>query len=250
MNIYLARHGTTEWNSVRRIQGRTDIELDETGIEMARQTGQCLFDLGIRFDHVFSSPLKRAYKTAELLSHPLAVSGNCKAPAIQTDKRLTELCFGDFEGRNVEEMLADPECAFRYFKADPKRYNDEIIELRHVTGYSENISENPLPETLTELFLRSSEFIREIIEPLVLSCDNSHTNILISGHGAVNKALLMYFNRSDDLNHFWGEGLQPNCGINKITCTCNDSGEIIYEVQDKCLVLYDSNLEKSLKKLL
>ncbi|MBO4414462.1 MAG: histidine phosphatase family protein [Lachnospiraceae bacterium] len=248
MNIYLARHGTTEWNAARRIQGRTDIELDKTGIEMARQTGLRLSEMGIIFDHVFSSPLKRAFTTAELLSHPPGSSGpgsgSCDA-VIHTDDRLTELCFGDFEGRNVEEMLADQDCAFRYFKADPKRYNDEIIAINRVT------STNSLPETLTELLKRSSEFVRDIIEPLAVSnCGNSQANVLISGHGAVNKAILMYFSHSNDLNYFWGSGLQPNCGINKITCTGNDSGEIIYEVQDKCLVLYDSNLEKNLRKLL
>ena len=79
MNIYLARHGTTEWNAIRRIQGRTDIELDKTGIEIARQSGQCLFDMGIRFDYVFSSPLKRAYTTAGLL----ALTPSPQGPVIQ-----------------------------------------------------------------------------------------------------------------------------------------------------------------------
>lgn len=254
MNIYIVRHGTTEWNSLRRIQGRTDIMLDKTGIEMAKQTGIRLVEMGIKFDRVYSSPLKRAYKTAELLSFPTIdqdQGASCNLlPEIHTDIRLSELCFGDFEGKNVEDMLNDPNCAFRYFKTDPKRYNNEIKSGITVI--------NALPETLTSLLERTSGFILDIIEPLVISgsqsLDDTHSsnkmNVLISGHGAVNKALLMYFRGISDLADFWGNGLQPNCGINKISCTRSSNGKIDFRVQEDCMVLYDRSLEKNLKKLL
>ncbi len=276
MNIYLVRHGTTEWNSQGRIQGRTDIRLDSTGVEMARQTGLKLSEEGIIFDRIYSSPLNRAYTTAELIGRR----------DIITDDRLSELGFGCFEGRIANEMFSDPECIFRYFKTDPKRYNDEIL---HAYRNPVVMTGNPgpsgnsglpglsgpegLPESLTMLLDRTRDFIVNVIEPLILSSvqhdsmiripsanrsgsfpDNAGQqapeNILISGHGAVNRALLMYFLGVTDLALFWGTGLQPNCGIVKISCTQSRPSKISYDVQDEYIVLYDKNLVAGLKNLL
>ena len=66
MEIYLIRHGTTKWNAEFRLQGKTNTPLDELGLEMARQTGIRFRELGITFDRVYSSPLRRAYNTARL----------------------------------------------------------------------------------------------------------------------------------------------------------------------------------------
>ena len=275
MNIYLVRHGTTEWNSQGSIQGHTDIRLDPTGVEMARQTGLKLSEKGIVFDRIYSSPLNRAYTTAELIGHPAGSydphTDTAAKPEIITDERLTELGFGCFEGRIANEMFSDPECIFRYFKTDPKRYNDEIIST-----YGNSVKETAgpgVPESLTMLLDRTRDFVVNVIEPLISSpvehdstsrissakqsgsfSDNtghsSAENILISGHGAVNRALLMYFPGVTDLALFWGKGLQPNCGIIKITCTQSGSSKISYHVQDEFIVLYDHSLVAGLKKLL
>ena len=65
--IYIVRHGQTDWNVEGRNQGRTDIELNETGIKQAEEIAKKLE--GKKFDMVFSSPLKRAYKTAQIISN-------------------------------------------------------------------------------------------------------------------------------------------------------------------------------------
>ena len=65
MELYIIRHGETKWNSEKRLQGRSDIELNEYGIELARITSEALKD--VKFDRIYSSPLKRAYETAEIL---------------------------------------------------------------------------------------------------------------------------------------------------------------------------------------
>lgn len=65
MEIYLVRHGSTEWNRIKKIQGQSDIPLDETGLAMAHQSGLALLKEGIKFDFVFASPLTRAYITAK-----------------------------------------------------------------------------------------------------------------------------------------------------------------------------------------
>lgn len=63
MKIYLIRHGETSWNTLGRLQGRTDIELNENGIRLAKITGEKLKD--VHFDLAIASPLKRAYETAD-----------------------------------------------------------------------------------------------------------------------------------------------------------------------------------------
>ena len=64
--LYLVRHGETDWNRQRRIQGLTDIPLNETGRRQARDTGMLLRRR--RWDGVFSSPLSRAVETASIIA--------------------------------------------------------------------------------------------------------------------------------------------------------------------------------------
>ena len=89
--IYIVRHGQTDWNIEGRNQGRTDIELNETGIKQAEETAKKLE--GKKFDMVFSSPLKRAYKTAQIICDDNIIS----------DERLIERCNGDLEGKLKSE---------------------------------------------------------------------------------------------------------------------------------------------------
>ena len=66
MKLYVMRHGQTDWNVAGKIQGSTDIELNETGIKQAEATKEKL--LGENIDVIISSPLKRARKTAEIIA--------------------------------------------------------------------------------------------------------------------------------------------------------------------------------------
>ena len=232
MVLYLLRHGTTSWNALRRIQGHSDIPLDAAGEEMARQTGQALAARGIRFDAVFSSPLVRARRSAELAAPDISIT---------TDMRLAELSFGLFEGLNVEAMKADPACAFRYFKSDPARYDAAVTELS---------VQNPGAhfESLSELCRRTADFMKTVIEPAVLN-DRCQC-VLISGHGAMNRALLMYILGNTDLHAFWGNGLQANCGLTKITCRPGKDGQVIYETDDLSETFYDPAITRGLASLL
>ena len=89
MRLYLIRHGETEWNRQKRLQGSVDIPLNENGLAIARQTAEGLREAGMHFDRIYSSPLVRAHKTAQIL---------CPGQEIQTDHRLREISFGDLEG--------------------------------------------------------------------------------------------------------------------------------------------------------
>lgn len=89
--IYIVRHGQTDWNLEGRYQGRIDIELNETGISQAEKISEKLKD--VKFDKVFSSPLKRAHKTAQIISdNPITL-----------DERLIERCNGELEGKLKSE---------------------------------------------------------------------------------------------------------------------------------------------------
>ena len=98
MRLLLTRHGQTDWNVAGKIQGSTDIELNETGIKQAQKTREKLLDENI--DVIISSPLKRAKKTAEII----ATGRNI--PLI-IDNEITERCFGKFEGKTPKEFDFD-----------------------------------------------------------------------------------------------------------------------------------------------
>ena len=234
MLIYILRHGTTEWNSLHKIQGRTDILLDDLGREMARQTGERLKERGIRFDKVYSSPLKRAYETAVL-----AACVENPEEDIITDKRLRELSFGRQEGQKVEGMMYDVSVPFRYFKSAPDKYDELTIHDSDT-------------ESLTTLCERAAEFLTEKVERAVdfdgaASEETAERTILISGHGALNKALLMHIRGNAPMPDFWGDGLQPNCGIDIVRYD-ETSGK--YEILKSNKTYYDENLKNRITQLL
>lgn len=90
--FYFLRHGETEWNKMRRYQGRTDIPLNEAGLNQAHEVKPFLKDESI--SHIFSSQLLRAKKTAEVVNQELGVLHLIK-------ENLQECCFGDLEGNDV-----------------------------------------------------------------------------------------------------------------------------------------------------
>lgn len=98
MKLLLTRHGQTDWNVAKKIQGRTDIPLNETGIKQARIAREKLYNYNI--DVILASPLKRALKTAEIIAEGRNI------PLIICDE-LAERYFGEFEGKTGEEFNFD-----------------------------------------------------------------------------------------------------------------------------------------------
>jgi uncharacterized phosphatase len=94
--LYLVRHGETDWNLQRRIQGSTDIPLNDTGRAQARRTGELLARR--RWDAVIASPLSRAHDTATIIARQVGLPD----PAI--DPRLVERAYGDAEGLAIAEV--------------------------------------------------------------------------------------------------------------------------------------------------
>ena len=99
-SFYFIRHGQTDWNLEGRMQGRTDIPLNETEREQARAA--ILYSKNLNIDLIVSSPLKRAFETAEIIGQAL----NLK---VETHQDLQERHFGSNEGRLTSEIKAEYE---------------------------------------------------------------------------------------------------------------------------------------------
>jgi broad specificity phosphatase PhoE len=91
--LYVVRHGDTEWTDSHRKTGRTDLPLNARGERNALQLGERL--RSVSFDHVFTSPLQRAFKTCELAGF---------ASVAETDPDLVEWNYGRFEGMTTHEI--------------------------------------------------------------------------------------------------------------------------------------------------
>jgi alpha-ribazole phosphatase len=104
--LWLIRHGETAWNQERRWQGHTDIQLNPLGEQQARTLTQRL--QRVAFDHIETSDLSRAVRTAELA-----------LPHVEraVDQRLRELSFGTWEGRTWTELKEeDPDGLMAWLK--------------------------------------------------------------------------------------------------------------------------------------
>ncbi len=91
--LCLVRHGETDWNYRGLVQGSTDIPLNEKGYAQAEETGAYL--ASDHWDHLYASPLSRAYTTAVTIGQRIGLS------QIHTDRRLQERNFGEAEGMEV-----------------------------------------------------------------------------------------------------------------------------------------------------
>lgn len=106
LQVYLVRHGETQWNAERRIQGQSDSPLTAHGERQAWQVGERARTLGIT--HIITSDLGRTRRTAEIIAEACGCS-------VIADARLRELDMGVLEKRHIdslsdEEGLASPAC--------------------------------------------------------------------------------------------------------------------------------------------
>lgn len=106
--VYLIRHGETEWNKLGKFQGSKDISLSEEGISQAKYLAERLVG---SFDYLYTSPLIRALKTAEIISEKSKIK-----PTIFTEMR--EINYGDWEGLTVHEIKKAYSHEFDLWKND------------------------------------------------------------------------------------------------------------------------------------
>ncbi len=134
MKLYIMRHGQTDWNVKKKIQGCTDIELNEVGLEQARNAKEEFEKYPI--DMIFCSPLKRTKKTAEIINE------DKKVPVIY-EERLLERYYGELEGMNPEEH-EEMFSAFWNYNLNKSDYSVEAIKnlCGRVWGFLEEVKEN------------------------------------------------------------------------------------------------------------
>lgn len=160
MKIYVMRHGQTEWNKNGIIQGQQDIELNETGIEQARNQIKIFNEKNI--DLIISSTLKRAKKTAQTVSSDKKVE-------IIYDDRLKERKFGEYEGT-------------------PSNFNEDYLY-----NTKTNINEKNI-ETAQELYKRVESILNEVKEKY------KDKKVLLVTHGGTTRAIEAYFYGVDKNN--------------------------------------------------
>lgn len=201
MELYIIRHGRTVWNKAGLIQGTSDVELLPEGIEMARQTGECLKT--IEFDAIYSSPLKRAFDTAEL------IRGDRNMEVIM-DGRLTEMGFGVCEG-------------MKYVASED---GGGLLE-----GFWDSPDTYEAPEggdTFHQVCERAASFLKFVEEK-----HKEDKRIMIVAHAAMNQAMFSYLENLE-VKDFWKSGKQLNCAV---TIADNSSGE--WKIAERNKIFYE-----------
>ncbi|MCR5182872.1 MAG: histidine phosphatase family protein [Clostridia bacterium] len=169
--IYIIRHGITEMNKAGLLQGRIDVPLSDEGVKQAEEAAAKLRH--IQFDRVFSSPLIRAVRTAEIV-----------APGIGPilDDRLLEMDYGPYEGMDLRNP---PPEVLGFFK-----------DFAHVT-------EPEGMESLDSVVARAGSFLEDI------RCFDQ--NILIATHAIAMKGLLEYLTPQSE-GAYWSKYI-GNCAV-------------------------------------
>lgn len=183
MKIYVIRHGETDWNAEGKLQGRTNIPLNEKGRELARLTAKGLAD--VNFTRIYTSPLDRARETA------MIIKGDRDIPVIE-EERIQEISFGIYEGYHCMKDKYDiPDPEFAFFFSKPEAYKPP-----------------EKAESIEALCERGTQFYQELIQDESLQDET----ILISTHGAALRGFL-----ADVYQHsiadFWKGGVYRNCAV-------------------------------------
>ena len=126
VRIIAIRHGETAWNALGRIQGHTDIGLNDNGHAQAQQVAQALS--GEALDAIYSSDLQRAWQTAQ------AIAAVTAAP-LHAEPGLRERCFGSFEGSSFAQIAQQqPQAAQLWRKRDvqfaPPDGGESLLQLQ------------------------------------------------------------------------------------------------------------------------
>ena len=154
MKIWVARHGQTDLNHARQMQGRTDALLNKMGIAQAKKSRQNIGD--VHFDAVYSSPLQRAKLTG-------AIIGDVDINEVIVDDRLLETDFGRYE-KSKYYLMGLPMTAYWMF---PKIFPAP-----------------PTVESIASMKKRAASFLQELE-----THENEYENVLVACHGGIMRAL-------------------------------------------------------------
>ena len=181
--LYIIRHGRTDWNRIHKLQGRTDVPLNEEGRKMA-EDARLRYE-NVHFDVCYCSPLSRAKETAQILLRGRNVP-------VFYDERLIEMSFGNYEGtENCLEKGKDTPLGILFFNPG---------EFKGLEG----------GESFDQLFERTGSFLKEVALPLV----KQGKDVLIVGHGAMNSSIVCQI-MNKPRSEFWSLSIK-NCELHKL----------------------------------
>ena len=157
--IYFVRHGQTEWNAERRIQGQIDVPINETGRAQALRNGSVLAELigdGSRFGFCVEVPLLRTRQTMEIIRDAMGLSPT----DYRTDDRLKKVFFGTWGGMTMEEVAQN----------DPENYARRQADFWHVAP--------PQGEIFRDFYARVMDWLEGM----------KHDAVVVA-HGGVSRCL-------------------------------------------------------------
>ena len=181
--LVLVRHGESEWNKLNLFTGWHDVDLSPKGIEEARAAGRRLKAMGLTFDLAFTSALKRAQRTLDIILQEMGLT----IPIVR-DQALNERDYGDLTGLNKDDARA--------------RWGAEQV---HVWRRSYDTAP-PGGESLEDTAARVLPYYEREILPRVLE----GRRVLVSAHGNSLRALVM---RLDKLGEEQVTGLNLATGL-------------------------------------
>jgi 2,3-bisphosphoglycerate-dependent phosphoglycerate mutase len=167
--LVLVRHGQSEWNLKNLFTGWRDVDLTEQGVQEAQKAGRALKAQGINFDIAFTSALKRAQRTLDII---LDEMGQTKIPVIR-NQALNERDYGDLSGLNKDDAR--------------KKWGEEQA---HIWRRSFDIAP-PGGESLRDTAARVLPYYIQEILPRVMRGER----VLVAAHGNSLRALVMVLDR-------------------------------------------------------
>ncbi len=172
LKLIIARHAESEWNPIGRYQGLLDPELTERGRKQAQALAKALKGEGIT--RIYTSPLKRTYQTARIVSRELGVP-------LEKDSRVIEIDHGKWSGLLVEEVKERYPEEFELWLREPHR-------VRFEGG-----------ESLEDVYRRVKDFIEWVRE------NHREETVLVVSHTVPIRCMLCALLRTD-LSKFWSFG--------------------------------------------
>ena len=196
MYLVLIRHGESEWNKENRFTGWTDVELSEKGIKEAKEAGKYLKEKGIDFNVAYTSYLKRAQHTLDLVLESIN-----KPDEIVKAWQLNERHYGALQGLNKDEMREkygkeQVEIWRRSYAVRPLLLEEDDKRNPKFDPLYEDVDENllPLGESLEDTCNRVVPYYEEKIK---LDLE-SNKNVLVVAHGNSLRALIKYIENISD----------------------------------------------------
>jgi len=195
--LILLRHGESTWNKENRFTGWTDVDLSEEGVKQAENAGVILKKNGYNFDIAFTSYLKRAIKTLDMV---LEEVDNMWIP-VQKSWRLNERFYGALQGLNkaetaekygaelVQKWRRDPHEHPPALTKDDARYPGNDIRYKGLTA-----EQLPLTENLTETMARVLPYWRDVIAKEL----KNNQKVIVVAHGNSLRALVQYIDHLSD----------------------------------------------------